>query len=79
MLLLTDGRANVAFSTEDPWSDALRAAEQISCRTLVVDTELATNALGKAREFADSIGAEYVTLDEFATGYDFPALLNEWK
>ena len=77
LLLLTDGRANVPSVTEDPWDDAVRAAKNIACRTLVIDTETSVNALGKAREFAELTGANYVTLDDFEAGFDFSALLTE--
>lgn len=76
LILLTDGRANVRLWTDDPWADAIRAASQITCRILVVDTEFATNAMGRARQLAASIGADCVSLEDFGQGFDFVSLLN---
>jgi len=75
LILLTDGRANVPLLTHDPWSDALTVASQITCRVLVVNTELARNATGRAKELAASIHAECVALDDLGNGFDFPSLL----
>jgi magnesium chelatase subunit D len=75
VVLLTDGRANVPLWTDDPWADALRAASEIRCRVLVVDTELAFNAMGRARELAASIHADSISLEDFGKGFDFVSLL----
>ncbi len=75
LLLLTDGRANVPSRTADPWVDALEAAARIRCAALVVDTELASNAFGKAKEIADAMRATVVNLATFEAGYDLPILL----
>jgi magnesium chelatase subunit D len=75
LLLITDGRANVETRTDDPWSDALVAAAGVRCPALVVDTETGANALGKAREIAEAMGAECVSLEMFEAGYDLPVLL----
>jgi magnesium chelatase subunit D len=75
LLLLTDGRANVPSRTADPWTDALEAAAKIRCAALVVDTESASNAFGKAKELADAMRATVVNLATFEAGYDIPILL----
>lgn len=75
LLLLTDGRANVPSRTADPWADALDAAAKIRCAALVVDTEPANNAFGKAKELADAMRATVVSLATFEAGYDLPILL----
>src|SRR5271170_1822841 len=75
LLLLTDGRANVPSRTADPWADALEAAATIRCAALVVDTESASNAFGKAKELADAMRATVVNLATFEAGYDLPILL----
>jgi magnesium chelatase subunit D len=75
LILLTDGRANVPLWTDDPWEDALHAASQITCRVLVVDTELAIGATGRAKQLAVSIHADCVPLDDFGRGFDFVSLL----
>jgi magnesium chelatase subunit D len=77
LLLITDGRANVASRTDDPWSDALEAAAVIHCPALIVDTELGTNLLGKAAELAAAMGAEYVRMETFEAGYGLPILLSQ--
>jgi magnesium chelatase subunit D len=75
LLLMTDGRANVPSRTADPWADALEAAAGIRCAALVVDTESASNAFGKAKELADAMRATVVNLATFEAGYDLPILL----
>jgi magnesium chelatase subunit D len=77
LILLTDGRANVPLWTDNPWEDAVRAASQISCRVLIVDTELAVSATGRARQLAASIQADCVSLEEFGRGYDFVSLMEQ--
>jgi magnesium chelatase subunit D len=77
MILLTDGRANVPLWTDNPWEDAVRAASQISCRVLVVDTELAVGATGRARQLAASIHADCVSLEDFGRGLDFVSFLEQ--
>jgi magnesium chelatase subunit D len=74
LILLTDGRANVPLWTDDPWADAVRAASQMPCRVLVVDTESATDAIGRAKQLAASIHAECVALEDFGKGFDFVSL-----
>jgi magnesium chelatase subunit D len=79
LLLLTDGRANIPFRTEDPWMDALQAASGLRCTALVVDTESGANALGKAADIAAAMGAEYIKMETFEAGYDLPILLQRNK
>ena len=75
LLLVTDGRANVPYGSSDAWGDALAAAARIRCPGLVVDTESSNNAFGKAKELADTMRAECISLSEFEAGYDFAVLL----
>jgi magnesium chelatase subunit D len=75
LLLVTDGRANVPYRSDDAWRDALQAAARIQCPGLVVDTESGNHAFGKARELADAMRAECISLSEFEAGYDFAVLL----
>jgi magnesium chelatase subunit D len=77
LILLTDGRANVPLWTDNPWEDAVRAASQISCRVLIVDTELAVGATGRARQLAASIHADCVSLEDFGRGFDFVSLFEQ--
>ncbi len=75
LVLITDGRANVPNGGKDPWHDALQAALRIQCPALVVDTESNENAFGKARELADAMRAECISLAELEAGFDFAILL----
>ncbi len=75
LVLITDGRANVPYDGTDAWHDALQAAIKIQCPALVVDTESGENAFGKARELADAMQAECISLTELEAGYDFAILL----
>ena len=60
---LTDGRANVALGTGDPWQEAADIACQIKARALVIDTENSTEQIGCPRDLARALGAESVSLD----------------
>jgi magnesium chelatase subunit D len=64
LVLLTDGRANVPSRSENAWADALDAASALRCPALVVDSESAPDAGGRARQLADALGAAHVRLDE---------------
>jgi magnesium chelatase subunit D len=75
LVLITDGRANVPYGGTDAWHDALQAATKIQCPALIVDSESSENAFGKARELADAMGAECISLMELEAGYDFAILL----
>lgn len=67
LVLVTDGRANKSLWTEDPVSDALRAAELIRqdhIHTVVVDTEKDFISLHIARQLADAMDAAYYKVDD---------------
>jgi magnesium chelatase subunit D len=64
LVLLTDGRANVALGTGDPWLEALEVAGGLSCRALVIDTENAAQPLGRSLKLAEAMGARFVALGE---------------
>ncbi len=64
LILLTDGRANVALQDGDPWQEALAVARQISCNAIVVDTETGAQRLGHCEELAAILGARYLSFDE---------------
>jgi magnesium chelatase subunit D len=63
LILLTDGRANVALRMEDPWQEALELARQLRCPALVIDTENAAQPLGQCRALADALKARYIALE----------------
>ena len=63
LILLTDGRANVALHREDPWQEALEVARQLRSAALVIDTENAAQPLGRCRALADALEARYIVLE----------------
>ncbi|TAN71322.1 MAG: VWA domain-containing protein [Methylobacter sp.] len=70
LVLLSDGRANVALRVgNDPWQESLSFAALLAERgvpALVLDTETGYLRLGKARQLAEALGAEYLTLEELS-------------
>jgi magnesium chelatase subunit D len=68
LILLTDGHANVASRSDDPWRDALEAADKIRCPALVIDTELNANPTDKGKEIAEALRAEYIKLETLESG-----------
>ena len=67
LILLSDGRANVALQDGDPWQDALQLATHLHCNALVVDTENAIQPIGRASELARALRASCITLAELET------------
>ncbi len=70
LVLLSDGKANVALSDgNNPWQESLRFAGLIAERgvpALVLDSETGYLRLGRARQLAQALGAEYLTLEELS-------------
>ena len=69
VLLLTDGRATSSQRSEnqaDRITEAARLLQQRCHRCLVIDTESGFVRLGKARQLAERLEAEYYHLDELA-------------
>jgi magnesium chelatase subunit D len=70
LVVLSDGRANIALDAGgDPWREALQLAGHIAARgtpALVLDTEQDFVRLGRARELAAALGADYMPLDSFS-------------
>ena len=67
LILITDGRTNVARDGDDGVQRALHAAEEIAgtqALTLVLDTERAVPRVGIAPEIARRMGARYYTLEQ---------------
>jgi magnesium chelatase subunit D len=68
-VLLTDGKANVELPGQpgDPWEQALQAAGELAVAgvaALVLDTDDSFVRLGRAREIAEALGAEHLSLDD---------------
>lgn len=67
LVLVSDGRANVAQSSGDAFADALGAAAALrglGVTALVVDAEEGPIRLGLARRLSDALGGDYVRLAE---------------
>lgn len=64
VVLVTDGHANVATSTADPWADALAAADAIRCPSLIIDSEDDQHPTGRPNKLADTMRATYVRLTD---------------
>jgi magnesium chelatase subunit D len=66
VILVTDGRANVSCSGEDPWKEALGAAEKLTCPSLVVDSSL--DATSACAALSSAMKARLVRLDDLNQG-----------
>ncbi len=70
LVLLTDGKANVALGEGgDPWRESLAMAELLAERgvpALVLDTESGYLRLGRAAQLAQTLGAECLTLEQLS-------------
>jgi magnesium chelatase subunit D len=67
LILLTDGRANVALAQGDPWRDALTASRALrsnGLKSLVINTETGWPRFHRSMELAQVMGASCVPLDE---------------
>ena len=64
LILLTDGRANVALGEGDPWQEALQIAGALRCHSLVVDTGASNHLPQRTSELADALKAPLVTLGD---------------
>lgn len=70
VVLLTDGRSNVALEPQgDPFQDALRLVRQLAAskvKGLVIDTEDGPVRLGRARAIAEAWATELRSVDDVA-------------
>jgi magnesium chelatase subunit D len=64
LILLTDGRANVALGRGDPWQEALQIAGELRCHSLVVDTGTSIHLPQRTSELADALKAPLVNLGD---------------
>ncbi|WP_332878838.1 magnesium chelatase subunit D family protein [Massilia sp. S19_KUP03_FR1] len=71
LVLLTDGKANVALAEGgDPWRETLELAARLAERavpTLVIDTETGYLKLGRAKLLAQALGAQCLTLEQLTS------------
>jgi len=73
LVILSDGRANVALdagaANSDPWRDTLALAASLAERAvpaLVFDTETGYLRLGRAAQLAQALGAQCLTLEQLS-------------
>lgn len=69
LVLLSDGKANVALQNGDPWKESLALAGMLAERgipALVLDTETGYLRLRRASQLAQVLGAECLTLEELS-------------
>ena len=67
LVLLSDGRGNVALGQDSPLDEAYAAAGIIGDNkvpSVVVDTESGFIRLGMVRRVAETIGAQYLKLED---------------
>lgn len=67
LILISDGKANIPLHSNDPFGDALTAAEQVNhsgAGAMVLDTENGYIKFGFAKQIAERMGAEYIRLDD---------------
>jgi magnesium chelatase subunit D len=68
LVLLTDGKANVALAEGgDTWRETLELAAQLAVPALVIDTETGYLKLGRATLLAQALGAECLTLEQLTS------------
>ncbi len=70
LVLLSDGKANVPLTEgADPWHESLALAARLAERgvpALVLDTETGYLRLGRARQLAQTLGAECIRLEDLS-------------
>jgi magnesium chelatase subunit D len=70
LVLLSDGKANVPLNASgDPWQEALAFAGLLAesgVPAMVLDTETGYLRLGRARQLAHALGAEYLALEQLS-------------
>lgn len=69
LVLISDGKANVARYSDNPFEDAKRAAEQIGLSgvgVMVLDTESGYIRFGFAKQLAEWMNAQYIKLDDIS-------------
>lgn len=69
VILLSDGKANIALDQGDAWDDTQQSAgllTNLQIPTLVLDTEMGYVRIGRAQTLADWLGAEYLRLDDLS-------------
>ncbi|MCC7367001.1 MAG: putative cobaltochelatase [Chloroflexi bacterium] len=71
LLIVSDGRANVALGGGDPTAEILALAGEIRTRgiqSVVVDTESGRMRVGVCRPLSDALGATYLPIEQLRAG-----------
>jgi magnesium chelatase subunit D len=71
LLVVSDGRANVAVAEGDPAAECLALASQIKAsgiESVVVDTETGRMRVGLCRPLSEALGATYLPLEQLRAG-----------
>jgi magnesium chelatase subunit D len=70
LIILSDGKANVALDDSgDAWQQVLQYAQVFARKqiaALILDTEVGFVRMGRARDLADALGAQCLSLEEFS-------------
>ncbi len=69
LVLVSDGKANVPFVSDDPLGDAMDAAESVRklcASSLVIDTENSMIEFGFAKELSKRMDSRYIKLDSIS-------------
>ncbi len=64
LILLTDGRANVALAGGDPWTEALNSAGRLTCPSILVDSSIDTSTAEGSAALASAMRARTIRLEE---------------
>jgi magnesium chelatase subunit D len=71
LLVISDGRANVAVGSGDPKSELLAIAGEVRARgieSVVVDTEAGSMRVGLCRPLSEALGATYLPVEQLRAG-----------
>jgi magnesium chelatase subunit D len=66
LILITDGRANVPLTGADPWEDALKAAGQVHCSSVLVDSSIDSPAGNALDDLAAAMGCSRIPIDRLS-------------
>jgi len=75
MILISDGKANVSMSEEQPFAEAMHIAQMIrdaKIPTLLLDSEEGFVSLGYAKKLADALDAKYMKLEDIMKDPQIP-------
>ncbi|SCG82166.1 magnesium chelatase subunit D [Proteiniborus sp. DW1] len=79
LVIISDGRANVSLTGEEPLWEALKIAEKIrekEIKVLVIDTESGFLKFGVLRELSNVLGAEYLNIEDLSDNMIYDSVKN---